>query len=61
MLSSIKDGVVEVMLSGACRTCSRSGITMKDGIEARLKQKIADITSVVEKSKGARVKVLLFL
>ena len=52
LLNSIRDGVVEVMLYGACRTCSRSGITMKEGIEARLRQKIANITAVVEKTKG---------
>jgi Fe-S cluster biogenesis protein NfuA len=41
------DGVVEVVLQGACAGCPSSSITLKMGIEARLKQEIPEIKSVV--------------
>lgn len=41
------DGVVEVILQGACAGCPSSSITLKMGIEARLKEEIPEIKSVV--------------
>ncbi len=41
------DGVVEVVLSGACESCPSSTITLKMGIEARLKESIPEIRSVI--------------
>ncbi len=41
------DGVVEVVLQGACAGCPSSSITLKMGIEARLKDEIPEIRSVV--------------
>jgi Fe-S cluster biogenesis protein NfuA len=41
------DGVVEVVLQGACAGCPSSAITLKMGIEARLKEEIAEVESVV--------------
>ena len=41
------DGVVEVILQGACAGCPSSSITLKMGIEARLKEEIAEVRSVV--------------
>ena len=42
-----RDGVVEVYLRGACAGCPSSTITLKMGIEARLKEAIPEILSVV--------------
>jgi Fe-S cluster biogenesis protein NfuA len=41
------DGIVEVVLQGACAGCPSSSITLKLGIEARLKQEIPEVRSVV--------------
>ena len=41
------DGVVEVLLQGACAGCPSSSITLKMGIEARLKEEIPEVESVV--------------
>ena len=49
-LLSFKNGVVTVNLSGACSGCPSSTITLKQGIESLLKQKIGDsIKEVVAK------------
>jgi len=42
-----RDGVVEVYLRGACAGCPSSTVTLKMGIEARLKEEIPEIDSVV--------------
>lgn len=42
-----RDGVVEVLLQGACAGCPSSSITLKMGIEARLKEEIPEVESVV--------------
>ena len=41
------DGIVEVLLQGACAGCPSSSITLKMGIEARLKEEIPEVESVV--------------
>ena len=41
------DGIVEVILQGACAGCPSSSITLKMGIEARLKEEIPEVRSVV--------------
>jgi len=41
------DGVVEVVLQGACAGCPSSSITLKMGIEARLKEEIPEVRSVI--------------
>lgn len=40
------DGVVKVMLQGACAGCPMSQMTLKMGIEKILKQNIPEVTSV---------------
>jgi Fe-S cluster biogenesis protein NfuA len=40
-------GRVEVHLTGACRTCAASSLTMSMGVEARLKQRIPTVRSVI--------------
>ena len=39
--------MVEVMLQGACQGCPSSTITLKMGIEARLKEEVPEVLSVV--------------
>ena len=41
-----EDGVVKVRLTGACGHCPMSTMTLKNGIEARLKEKIPKVRSV---------------
>ena len=41
------DGVVEVYLQGACAGCPSSTVTLKMGIEARLKEEIPEVEAVV--------------
>ncbi len=40
------DGVVLVRMTGACGNCPMSMMTLKQGIEARLKAKIPEVVSV---------------
>ena len=39
---------VKVRLGGACETCAMSSITLKQGIEARLKQEFAELQGVIQ-------------
>ena len=45
--AGFRDGVVEVYLQGACSGCPSSTVTLKMGIEARLKEEIAEVEAVV--------------
>jgi Fe-S cluster biogenesis protein NfuA len=40
------DGVVTVRLKGACGSCPMSMMTLKQGIEVRLKQRIPEVQAV---------------
>jgi Fe-S cluster biogenesis protein NfuA len=40
------DGVVTVRLKGACGSCPMSMMTLKQGIEVRLKQQIPEVQTV---------------
>jgi Fe-S cluster biogenesis protein NfuA len=42
-----RDGVVEVYLRGSCAGCPSSTVTLKMGIEARLKEAVPEVVSVV--------------
>ena len=42
-----RDGVVEVYLQGACAGCPSSTITLKMGIESRLREEIPEVSEVV--------------
>ncbi|MEC9283413.1 MAG: NifU family protein [Bdellovibrionota bacterium] len=44
---SYKDGVVAIHMQGACAGCPSSSITLKQGIEARLKQALPEIDEVI--------------
>jgi Fe-S cluster biogenesis protein NfuA len=43
-----EDGLVFVMLEGACKTCPSSGMTLKNGIERMLMHWIPEVTEVQE-------------
>jgi len=45
-LVDIEDGVVKVRLRGACAGCPMSQITLKNGIEAVIKESIPGVKSV---------------
>ncbi len=40
------DGIVKVKLTGACGGCPMAKLTLKRGIEARLKEKVPGVTAV---------------
>ncbi len=46
-LIDVEDGVVKVKLVGACGSCPMSQLTLKRGVEARLKAKIPEIKEVI--------------
>jgi Fe-S cluster biogenesis protein NfuA len=42
-----EEGVVKVRLMGACYGCMMSQVTLKNGIESYLKQKVPEVKKVV--------------
>ena len=44
-------GLVTVSLQGACAGCPHAAITLKNGVEARLKQAIPEVTGVVNQPR----------
>lgn len=40
------DGVVKLRLRGACSGCPSAAVTLHQGIEARLKEKLPDVIGV---------------
>ena len=42
----IQDGIVKVNLKGACAGCPMSQMTVKEGIQSYLKEKIPEVKSV---------------
>ncbi len=47
-LIDVQDGVVKVRLKGACSGCPMSQMTLKNGIERLLKEKLPEVKSVVQ-------------
>ncbi|KAB2833811.1 MAG: NifU family protein [Candidatus Brocadia sp.] len=45
-LVDVQDGVVKVRLRGACGTCPSALMTLKYGVEERLKEEIPEVKSV---------------
>ncbi|MGY2876094.1 Fe-S cluster biogenesis protein NfuA/nitrite reductase/ring-hydroxylating ferredoxin subunit [Marmoricola sp. URHA0025 HA25] len=45
-LDRIEDGVAYVRLSGACNGCSMSAVTMRNGVEQALKERVPGVTGV---------------
>jgi len=46
-LVDVKDGIVSVKLKGACAGCPMSTMTLKNGIERFLKEKLTGVKEVV--------------
>jgi len=46
-LVDVTDGVVKVVLTGACGSCPMSQMTLKMGVEKSLKEKIPGIKEVI--------------
>jgi len=40
------DGVVKVQMTGACRGCQMSDVTLREGIEKFLRSEVPEITAV---------------
>ena len=45
-LVDVDDGVVRLRLTGACSGCPMAAMTLKNGIEAALKEEIPSVTRV---------------
>lgn len=45
-LIDVVDGVVKVKLKGACGTCPSALMTLKHGVEAKLKEEIPEVVRV---------------
>lgn len=46
-LVSVKDGVVEVRLTGACGGCPMSQVTMTQGVEKAIKKAVPEVKKVI--------------
>ncbi len=47
LIEVTSDGVVKVRLTGACRGCPLSQMTLKAGIEKVLKQEVPEVKEVI--------------
>lgn len=45
---TVKDGKVYLELQGGCRGCPGARMTMKNGIERLLKERVPDVTEVID-------------
>jgi Fe-S cluster biogenesis protein NfuA len=45
-LISVENGVVRVRLTGACMGCPMATLTLKEGIEQRLKELVPEVKAV---------------
>lgn len=52
-LIDVKDGIVQVALTGACSGCPMSQMTLKHGVEKVLKEALPEIKAVVPVNKYA--------
>jgi len=41
------DGIVKVVLEGACKGCPMAQVTLHRGVEAKLKEEVPDVQKVV--------------
>ncbi len=46
-LIDVQEGIVKVKLVGACGSCPMSQLTLKRGVEARLKERIPEVKEVI--------------
>lgn len=50
IVKNVADGVVYVELEGGCKGCPGARMTMKNGIEALLKERVPDVKEVVDET-----------
>jgi Fe-S cluster biogenesis protein NfuA len=46
-LIEVQEGIVKVKLVGACGSCPMSQLTLKRGVEARLKAQVPEVKEVI--------------
>jgi len=46
LIDVLEDGIVKVRLTGACGSCPMSTITLKQGIEKKLKEMLPEVKEV---------------
>jgi Fe-S cluster biogenesis protein NfuA len=47
LVDVLKDGVVQIRFHGACHGCPSSNMTLQDGIQRNLRERVPEVTSVV--------------
>jgi len=52
-LLDVKDGVVYVQLGGGCQGCGMAHVTLKRGVEARIKEAVPQVREVVDTTDHA--------
>ena len=52
-LLDVKDGVVYLSLGGGCQGCGMASVTLRQGIEVRLREAVPEITAVVDATDHA--------
>jgi len=52
-LLDVQDGLVFVQLGGGCQGCGMADVTLKQGIEVMLKERIPDVVAVVDQTDHA--------
>ena len=46
-LESVRDGTVTVQLTGTCETCPISPVTLRQGVERILRDRVPEVTEVI--------------
>jgi Fe-S cluster biogenesis protein NfuA len=46
-LVSVEDGIVKVRLTGACGTCPMAALTLQNGVERVLKERVPEVKELV--------------
>jgi Fe/S biogenesis protein NfuA len=52
-LLDVKDGVAYVEMSGGCQGCGMADVTLRQGIELRIREAVAEVRSVVDATDHA--------
>ncbi len=55
LIDVLDNGVVKVKLTGACSGCPMSQMTLKEGIARVLKERVPEITQIVEESDSDNI------
>ncbi len=52
-LVAVKDNIVYLLMGGGCQGCGMAAVTLKQGIETRIKEAIPEIVAVVDETDHA--------